>query len=430
MPQGLPRKLRFAFVMQVLMASAVIIAGGWVAVEVAKFQIARVALQEEADYYFAMRAAGDPDREPPDEARLRGYAIASGGSAASLPLALRSLEPGLHQLADQLVLVDERGDMRLYLAYPRAIMDMRSLQVVAAPVLLALLALFASTWFTYRNARRMVAPLDWLARQVRDWDPMEPDPTVLGPDRLPADSGIEARQLAGALQRMAERMRAFVRRERDFTRDASHELRTPLTVIRVASDLLHNDPDLPERAQRSLARIQLAGRDMEAVIDSFLILAREGGIEPQREEFAVRDVVAEEIEHVRPLLAGRPVELAVVGTAEPVLHASPRVFAVMLRNLLSNASTFTERGRIEVRIEPDRVAVADTGIGMTADVLQRVFDPFYRAEPDRNSGKGMGLSIVRRLGERFSWPVTLESTPGSGTVATIEFARDVIAGGS
>src|SRR3546814_3506773 len=92
----------------------------------------------------------------------------------------------------------------------------------------------SSDLFTYRNARRMVAPLDWLARQVRDWDPMEPDPAALGPDRLPADAGIEARQLAGALQRMAERMRAFVRRERDFNRDASHELRTPLKIGRAS----------------------------------------------------------------------------------------------------------------------------------------------------------------------------------------------------
>ncbi|MDQ2701422.1 MAG: HAMP domain-containing histidine kinase [Pseudomonadota bacterium] len=421
MPQGLPRKLRVAFAMQVLMASLVIVAGGWAAVEIAKQQIARAALQEEADYFYAMRDAGDMDREAPDQARLRGYAVGDGDSAVAVPPALRVLEPGMHQLADQLVLVDQRGDMRLYLAYPRAIMDLRSLQIVGPPVLVALLALLASTWFTYRNARRLVAPVDWLARQVREWDPMEPDPAALGADRLPADAGIEARQLAGSLQRMAERMRAFVRRERDFTRDASHELRTPLTVIRVASDLLHNDPDLPARAQRSLARIQLAGRDMEAVIDSFLILAREGGIEPQREDFAVREVVIEEVDNVRPLLADKPVELAVVGAADPVLHASPRVFAVMLRNLLSNASTFTERGRIEVRIEPDRVLVTDTGIGMAPDVLQRAFDPFYRAEPDRTSGKGMGLSIVRRLGERFGWPVGIESKPGQGTVVSIRF---------
>ena len=423
MPQGLPRRLRVAFAMQVLMASVVIIAGAWVALEIAKHQIARAAVQDEADYCFAMRDAGDIDRAPPDEARWRGYAVSAGGSAAGVPPMLRSLEPGMHDLRDQLVLVDQRGDMRLYLAYPRATMDMRSLQIVAAPVLLALLALLASAWFTYRNARRMVAPLDWLARHVRDWDPMDPDPAALGADRLPADAGIEARQLAGSLQRMAERMRAFVRRERDFTRDASHELRTPLTVIRVASDLLHNDPDLPPRAQRSLARIQLAGRDMEAVIDSFLILAREGGIEPQREEFAVRDIVAEEVDNIQPLLAGRPVELAVVGAANPILHASPRVFAMMLRNLLSNASTFTERGRIEVRIEPDRVVVADTGIGMAPDVLQRAFDPFYRAEPDRVSGKGMGLSIVRRLGERFGWPIGIESKPGQGTMVSIRFAE-------
>jgi len=210
------------------------------------------------------------------------------------------------------------------------------LQLVLLPMLLALLALAASAWFTYRNARKLVAPLHWMAQEVRRWDPLEPETAALAPDHFPDDAGMEARQLGGALQRMGERMRAFVRRERDFTRDASHELRTPLTVIRVASDLLQSDPDLPERAQRSLARIQRAGRDMESVIDSFLILAREGDIEPQREDFAVRDVVAEEAAKARPLLAGKPVELTVVEDADPQLHASPRVLAVMLGNLLAD----------------------------------------------------------------------------------------------
>jgi signal transduction histidine kinase len=420
MSHGLPRKLRFAFLMQVAMASIVILAGTWVAMTVAKHQIARYALEEEADYFWMQRAA-DPAQAPPNEARLRGYAVAAGDSAAGLPEALRGLAPGLHQLHDMVVLVDQRGDVRLYLTYPRTEMNQRSLEMVLAPLLLALLALTASAWFTYRNARRMVEPLNWLAEEVRRWDPMEPATGALAPDRLPPDAGMEAKQLAGALQRMGERMRAFVRRERDFTRDASHELRTPLTVIRVASDLLQSDPDLPERAQRSLARIQRSGRDMEAVIESFLILAREGGIEPQREDFAVRDVVEEEVAKVLPLLQAKPVTLDVVASAAPMLHASPRVFAVMLRNLLANACTFTDRGRIEVRIEADRLLVADTGIGMSSESVKRAFDPFYRADPERLSGKGMGLSIVRRLGERFGWPVALESLPGHGTTATIHF---------
>jgi signal transduction histidine kinase len=419
MSEGLPRRLRFAFLLQVVIASLVILAGTWVSVIIARQEIAQHAMQEEVDYFWQMRAV-DRGHEPPDESRLRGY-VAEGGDDSSLPSKLRGLSPGLHTLDDEIVMVDERGPTQLVLAYPRTEMNARSTKMVLAPLLLALLALAASALFTYRNARRIVAPLDWLARSVRDWDPMEPDPTVLGPDRLPADAGPEARQLAGALQRMAERMRAFVRRERDFTRDASHELRTPLTVIRVASDLLAGDADLPERARRSVARILGAGRDMESVIDGFLILARESDVEPQREDFAVRDIVAEEAHNARALLGDRPVELVVTELASPVLHAAPRVFAVMLRNLLSNACTFTERGRVEIRVEADRVVVADTGIGMSADALQRAFDPFYRAEPDRLTGKGMGLSIVRRLGDRFGWPVVLDSQPGRGTVATIRF---------
>ena len=109
MTQGLPRKLRFAFLMQVAMASIVILAGTWVAMTVAKEQIARYALQEEADYFWSRRAL-DPAREPPDESRLRGYALAAGDSAAGLPPALRQLEPGVHLLPDLLVLVEQRGE--------------------------------------------------------------------------------------------------------------------------------------------------------------------------------------------------------------------------------------------------------------------------------------------------------------------------------
>ena len=102
--------------------------------------------------------------------------------------------------------------------------------------------------------------------------------------------------------------------------------------------------------------------------------------------------------------------------------APSRVLAVMVGNLLSNACQYTDQGDIEVRIEEDRVSVRDTGIGMTRETLQRAFDPFYRADQDIG-GMGLGLSVVRRLGERFGWPVVLESVPGSGTLATIQFVR-------
>ena len=246
MSQGLPRRLRFAFLMQVAMASVVIVAGAYVALQIAKQDVAARTLRDEAAYYWQQRAI-DPARVAPDGAMLHGYAIPVGASAASLPDTLRTLEPGLHNLPDMLVLVQRRDEVQLYLTYPQSRIDRIALQLILAPVLLALLAVALSSWFTYRIARRMTAPLHWLAREVRRWDPRDPDVSALAPDKLPIGAGIETRQLAGALQRMGERMRLFVHRERDFTRDASHELRTPLTVIRVASDLMQSDPDLPQR---------------------------------------------------------------------------------------------------------------------------------------------------------------------------------------
>ena len=422
MPQGLPRKIRVAFILQVVAVSLAVAACGWVVSGVVRHGFVQKASQAEADEFF-MRRASDAGAPVPRSRIIQGWFVPAGGDDASLPAEIRDLAPGFHELPEDrlAVRVERREPGTLYLSYDRNGLDELLLAFVLLPSAVALVVVLLVSWITYGVSKRLVTPVNWLAREVASWDPRHPDVGALSPQRLPADIGSgEARQLARALHALGERMEAFVARERNFTRDASHELRTPLTVIRVAADLLETETGLSPRGQRSLQRIQRATRDMEAVIDAFLMLAREG--EPQSEEFLVADVVAEEIDKVRPLLEGRPVHLSVVEQARPLLHAPARVLGVMLGNLLSNACHYTDSGDIEVRIESDRVSVRDTGIGMSPETLQRAFDPFYRAQVD-GAGMGLGLSVVRRLGERFDWPVTLESTPGRGTLATILFAR-------
>jgi signal transduction histidine kinase len=418
----LSRKLKYAFILQAAMATFAIVLGAYAGTVVVKDELSKRTLREEAARFWE-RHAVDPGVRPPETSVISGTYVPDPAQLAGVPAAYRGMGLGFHELAPQrtLVLVEETTQGRLYLGYQRTRLDQIAMWLVSIPVALALLAIFASTWYTYGMAKRMVEPVSWLAREVARWNPREPDTTALASDQLPLNSGIETRELAGALQRMGERTRALVRRERDFTRDASHELRTPLTVIRVASDLIRDDPELPERARRSLARIERAGQDMEQVIDAFLILAREADIEPQIEDFEVRDVVYEEVEKVRPLLAGKPVELHVAESANPRLHAPPRVLAVMLGNLLRNACTFTEQGRVDVVLKSDRVEVRDTGIGMDADTLEHIYEPFFRVDQVNPAGKGMGLSIVRRLGDRFGWPVGIDSEPGRGTTAVIRF---------
>jgi signal transduction histidine kinase len=424
MAQGLPRKLRYVFVLQAVTASFAIIIGFYFAGTLVKDALAAQHVRAEADAYLAARAR-DPGYPLPRTSTANGYFVASGDVVAArrIPVALRTLPDGYHDLPGRVkALVETRPEGRLYLAMSFPLLERVVWWSGAVSMLLALLAIYAVSWLTYRSARRLVAPVDWLAQEVALWDPLEPDVEAISGERMPGHAGREVQQLGGALRDLAARTQAFVQRERDFTRDASHELRTPLTVIRVATDMMRTDPETPERMQRALARVQRAGQDMEAVIDAFLILARESETAPLLEEFDVHEVVWEAVEKARPSLAGKPVELVVIEDASPRLLASPRVLAVMLDNLLSNACSFTEQGTVEVRVTADRVAVTDSGIGMSAETLQRVYDPFFRADQFNIGGKGMGLSIVRRLGERFGWPVTLESTPGEGTVATIGFA--------
>ena len=428
MPQGLPRKLRYAFILQVMLASVAVVIGGAVTASIVKDVLTDQQLRGEAEEFWNGRSR-DPAYPLPRSSLIHGYFVPDGKLQDGVPTELRRYGTGISDLAggNRKLIVDERPQGRLYLVMSFDLLDTVIRRAGLVSMLLALLAVYVTTWLTYRASKRLVTPVTWLARQVARWNPADPDMHSIAPGRIPVEGSSEVGQLTIALRALTRRTRDLVARERDFTRDASHELRTPLTVIRVATDMMLADTEIPARGHRTLLRMQQAGRDMEAIIDAFLILAREQEHAPLTEDFDVATIVDEEVEKVRPLLAGKPVELEIVATASPRLHASPRVLAVMVGQLLENACVFTERGRVEVRIDAGGVAVVDTGIGMAPQVLQKAWDPFYRADLVNPAGKGMGLSIVHRLGDRFRWTVTLESTPGVGTVATIDFSRDVLA---
>ncbi|MES2857815.1 MAG: HAMP domain-containing sensor histidine kinase [Pseudomonadota bacterium] len=307
----------------------------------------------------------------------------------------------------------------LYLVVDQILDDaLASPWVIFFAVSTALAAVVAATWNSYRATKRLMAPMNWLLREVARWDPQSPDTEAFSPDRIPANVQGNPRKMADALHQLGERLDAFVARERDFTRDASHELRTPLTVIRVAADLISSDEGLSDLSRRSLGRIQNANASMESLMDALLLLARDRSVALETEDFSVREIVEGELAKVKPLLDEKNVALAVHLDADPHLHAPPRVLGVMLGNLLSNAARFTDSGEIRLHLKEDRIEVVDTGIGMNADALARAFEPFYRADV-AHAGSGLGLSIAHRLGQRCGWPLQLESAPGKGTKATI-----------
>ena len=431
MPQGLPRKLRRVFVLQAVLAVVAVVACLYVSMLFARGLLASQWVRTEAARFWT-EAARDPAYPPPWTTSVNGYFVRDGQSpeASGVPQRFIDAGPGLHRLrsdgVSQWLLVEDGPGGRLYLRIAFLLTDSVGRWSLLISSLLATLAIVVVSWLSYRTARRLVLPVTAMAGKVARWDPRQPDLDEIEPAHLPGEVGREVRLLGGAIRGLAERTQAFIRRERDFTREASHELRTPLTVVRVAVDMLRRDPELPVRMQRPLDRVQVAARDMEAVVDALLILAREGAPAGE-EEFDVLDVAAEAVRAGHSALEELghqdDVRLAVVAHASPRLSGSRRAMLVILEQLVRNACTFTPAGSVELVVEADRVEVRDTGVGMEPDVLERVFEPFYRAD-QYVGGRGLGLAVVRRLALRFGWTVAIESVPGQGTRVTVEFAPE------
>lgn len=423
-------KLWFAFVIQlaaISLATLLSVFGAWI---VLRDVLIQRALMDEATHYW-QRYERQPGAPLPDTFNMHAY-LTIGDDDSGVPKKLRALPPGYHivqgERSDDLVYVEDgpHWPLRLFLVFKQEQVDALALWFGFVPLAVVLIVIYFMAFLFYRASRRAVSPVIWLAGLVRSWDPKRPDTSALDPEAMPADAGEDVRVLAGALRGFACRLDDFVERERNFTRDASHELRTPITVIKVAADVLETEEELSPFAQRSVTRIQRSIRDMEALIESFLILAREGDVGLPEEDFVVNEIVGDEVEKAESLVVGRPIVVRVINEAQFALHAPSRVLAVMLANLLRNACAYTEAGEVTVTIGGDWIRVADTGYGMSPEELKRVFEPFYRAKSGEGKrGSGIGLTIVQRLSERFGWPVEIESQLGVGTQVTLRFPKAV-----
>jgi signal transduction histidine kinase len=418
---GLRRKIWVAFILQMTAISFAAVLGVYAAATVIEDVLVKRILRHDADYFLEL-AAKDPATPPPNTYFVRGYIARPGGDPEAVPGSLRNLVPGYHRTntPTTIVYVADSDGGRLYLTLDATRTHSMVLMFGLALCGVIIVIVYLTTWMTYRASRRALSPVIALANTVRDWDPKRPDLDALLPENLPVRADGDVESLAYALHGFATRLEEFVERERAFTRDASHELRTPLTIIKASADML-TDEDSPPFTQRAAERILRSVRDMESLIDSFLILARESDAGLPEEEFSVNDAVREEIERAQPLCNGKPVHILREERAELVLYSSPRAFSVLIGNLIRNACQYTDRGRVTVTVEADRVVVRDTGSGMSEQEQKRAFVSFFRGDQGRGSGHGIGLTIVRRLADRFGWEVGMSSEQGVGTMVTVTF---------
>ena len=216
------------------------------------------------------------------------------------------------------------------------------------------------------------------------------------------------------------------RAKSEFVATASHELRSPLTSIKGFVELLARSSENMTDRQREFIDIVLRSTDrLVELVGDLLDVARieADRVELDRRPIDVGEALRETVALMRPRLEAKRQHVDVyVAPNLPLTLADAGRVRQIVANLLTNAHLYTpEGGRLHVGAEPDRawvaLTVADTGVGMSEDELQHVFERFYRS-PDRarsTAGTGLGLSIVKSLVEMHRGHIEVESVPGAGT---------------
>src|SRR5580704_3279480 len=271
----------------------------------------------------------------------------------------------------------------------------------------------ASLWFS----RRLVFPLGKLADAARRFGGGQADARA----HLQRDD--ELGEVGCAFDDMADRTSALISSQRQLMADVSHELRTPLARIRVALELAAEDP---AAAKDVLTDVSVDLDEIDQLIADILTTARmesetKIALRPvQVKELADRAITRFETRHPKRKLDRS------IDDDDRSIDCDPVLLRRALDNLLDNAAKYSD-APVALEIHPNGKAitfiVADKGIGMTAEELERAGTPFWRSDASRTrktGGVGLGLALARRIARAHGGDVTLASTKGQGTTARLE----------
>lgn len=297
-------------------------------------------------------------------------------------------------------------------------------ELVAVLLLAGPLTLAGAVVGGYWLARQALAPVDRMVATAQEITATRLDRRLDAPN--PRD---ELGRLASTFNDMFARLQRSFEEVRRFTADAAHELRTPLAVMRTEAEVVLRAPRDPERDGRALEDLLEEIDRLTRLVTQLLFLCREdsgvgvGSLLPVHLESMIREVG----DHMQVVADEKGVFLRVDSQQLGPVRGDADRLRQLLFNLLDNAIKYTPTGgTVTIRGESSNgtasVEVTDTGIGIPAEHLDRVFDRFYRVDPSRSqneAGTGLGLAICRSIAEAHEGDLKIESTSGRGTRMTL-----------
>jgi heavy metal sensor kinase len=293
--------------------------------------------------------------------------------------------------------------------------------LISVPLLVAIVGFCG-----YFLAARALAPIDRITRAVRRISAEDLSARL----NLPV-SDDEVGRLAETFDIMLARLDEAFRRERQFTADASHELRTPLTAMQAILGMMREKRRTPEEYEQALDDLAEETDRLRTLTENLLCLARgETRRAALHEMIDLSALLRDVSDSLRPLAEAQSLTLTCEAPDGLTLMGDSDDLIRLFANLLDNAIKYTERGGITVsasgRPNGDlSVTIADTGVGIPAEHLPRIFDRFYRADTSRaKRGAGLGLAIAQDIARAHGGRIEVNSVTGRGTSVTVCLLQD------
>jgi signal transduction histidine kinase len=245
---------------------------------------------------------------------------------------------------------------------------------------------------------------------------------------------LQNEQLIKELLQQRDLVEQASRDKTRFLASASHDLRQPLSALVLFLDLLGSDRQMSSQSQNMVLRAHQAANSLSGLLSALLDISKLDAsiVKPNRRSFAIQLLFNELESEFLPLAQNKGIRLS-FAFSSALINSDPVLLGQILRNLISNALSYTTHGHVLVgcrhRWGMLSIEVHDTGIGIPEDQHQAIFTEFYQIgnkERDRQKGLGLGLAIVKRTSQLLGHSVTMRSHPGKGScfVVTVPKASD------
>jgi len=419
--QSLAQRIIIAFALMSALVAGAFAMGIVATVHLVEEKLISAGLGGDLQRLLLMDNVSDWSHRPePDQL----FYFSGGPGDFELPKDLRHLDSGFHEVfREQLsyhAMVEIVDGRRYVLLQDQSDFEERERVLFAVVLVGFVLSLALAVFLGWVLARKVMAPVVRLARQVRHRDQL----LGLAPPLAPDYAADEVGELAVAFDATLGRLRQALTRERLFTSDVSHELRTPLMVLASSCELLLENPDIDQRGRAQVERIARASEEMRELVQTFLMLARaqreDAGAGPRHSLGQVADNLLglwrEPIESKGLKLIFEP------GNPPDTLYNATLLNAVM-GNLLRNALHYTEQGFIRLTLNANGFVVEDSGVGIPEEKRQEMFKPFVRGNEKRGEGLGLGLSLVQRICENQGWSVILSTMEPNGCRFEVDLGK-------